>query len=158
MSTPAGDDPLPRRSRPAHGVRSHTAIPTILYLTVCTKHRFPWLASPDVHDLLVKTWQGATAWIVGRYVVMPDHLHLFAAPGKPDLPFDNWVRFWKSRFTAAHARPSREWQADHWDRRLRNDDSYEEKWNYVRNNPVRHGLVPAADEWPFQGELNALKW
>jgi hypothetical protein len=33
------------------------------------------------------------------------------------------------------------WQTDHWDRRLRSDESYAEKWEYVRCNAVRHGLV-----------------
>jgi REP element-mobilizing transposase RayT len=158
MTPPSNDNPLPKRSHPAHGVRFVSGAPTIIYLTVCTKRRAPWLATPEVHDLLVQTWQGATAWIVGRYVVMPDHVHLFAAPGTPELPLDNWVRFWKSRFTKSHRDATHEWHVDHWDRRLRNDDSYEEKWNYVRNNPVRHGLVARAEDWPFQGELNPQRW
>src|SRR4051812_41874204 len=110
MAIPADD--LPKRSRPAHGVRLTASAPVIVYVTVCTKRRVPWLATPDIHDLLVQTWQSATAWIVGRYVVMPDHLHHFAAPGTPELPFDNWVRFWKSRFTKAHRNTSHEWHVD----------------------------------------------
>jgi hypothetical protein len=30
------------------------------------------------------------------------------------------------------------------------------KWLYVRNNPVRHGLVEHPDDWPFQGVMNIL--
>ena len=26
-------------------------------------------------------------------------------------------------------------------------------WNYVRENPVRAGLVDSADEWPYGGEI-----
>jgi putative transposase len=118
---------LPNRSRPAHGVAFRLGQPTIVYLTVCTRNRSPWLATPEVHALLVKMWMGATAWLVGRYVIMPDHIHLFAAPGRPELPFDNWVKFWKSRFSAAHRDRGHEWQVDHWDRRLRSGDSYDEK-------------------------------
>ena len=36
---------------------------------------------------------------------------------------------------------------------LRNDESYGQKWEYVRENPVRAGLVPRADDWQYQGEL-----
>jgi hypothetical protein len=36
---------------------------------------------------------------------------------------------------------------------LRSDESYAEKWNYVRENPVRAGLVRNASEWPYQGEI-----
>ncbi|MDQ3545235.1 MAG: hypothetical protein M3429_01750, partial [Verrucomicrobiota bacterium] len=28
----------------------------------------------------VESWKGSTAWIVGRYVLMPDHLHLICSP------------------------------------------------------------------------------
>ncbi|MEM7014200.1 MAG: hypothetical protein AAF585_22295, partial [Verrucomicrobiota bacterium] len=30
--------------------------------------------------------------------------------------------------------------------------------SYVRNNPVRHGLVTDADDWAYQGEINQLQW
>lgn len=49
-------------------------------------------------------------------------------------------------------------QRDCWDRQLRNGESYSNKWQYVRNNPVRKGLVADADGWPFQGEMNVLHW
>ena len=45
-----------------------------------------------------------------------------------------------------------------WDRQLRPAESYEEKWQYVKNNPVRHGFVSHAEDWPYQGELNVLEW
>jgi len=152
------DNDLPYRRRPAHGVKAQTHLPTIVYLTVCTKNRVPWLNSADVHDLLVRQWKSATAWSVGRYAIMPDHIHLFATPGTPELPLENWIRFWKSRFSTAHKNAGHQWQMDHWDRRLRSDESYDEKWDYVRNNPVRHGLVKSWEMWPYQGELNLLRW
>jgi REP element-mobilizing transposase RayT len=89
---------------------------------------------------------------------MPDHLHLFAAPGARELPFDNWVRFWKSQFTKRSGHTAWAWQIDHWDTRLRHDESYENKWLYVKNNPVRAGLVSICENWPFQGALNHLLW
>ncbi len=45
------------------------------------------------------------------------------------------------------------WQPGFFDRILRSDESYAEKWNYVRDNPVRAGLVKTADEWQYQGEI-----
>ena len=32
------------------------------------------------------------------------------------------------------------------------------KWEYVVRNPVRAGLVNRREDWPFQGELNVLRW
>ena len=45
-----------------------------------------------------------------------------------------------------------------WDRQLRRAESYEEKWQYVKNNPVRHGYVSRVEDWPYQGELNVFEW
>jgi REP-associated tyrosine transposase len=39
---------------------------------------------------------------------------------------------------------------------LRAGESYSEKWNYVRDNPVRAGLVSNADEWKYAGEIEKL--
>jgi putative transposase len=146
------------RKKPAHGVRIDQTHPVIVFVTVCTRGRRPWLASPENHVALCQAWEAASAWLVGRYVLMPDHLHLFASPGRKEIPLDNWVRFWKSRFTRTRSIASQEWQTDHWDTRLRSGESYDGKWLYVRNNPVRARLVGHSDEWPYQGELNALPW
>jgi putative transposase len=132
--------------------------PTIVFLTVCTKDRQPWLATADNHSLLRRVWTEATAWLVGRYMVMPDHLHLFAAPGHPELSLERWVQYWKSQFSKGHGNRAHRWQTDHWDTRLRSGESYDSKWEYVVNNPVRHGLVARAEDWPYQGEINELRW
>ena len=36
------------------------------------------------------------------------------------------------------------------------DQACDVKWLYVRNNPVRHGLVKDPDDWPFQSVMNDL--
>jgi putative transposase len=159
------------RKHPAHGILIPSRHPTVVFLTVCTKDRRPWLANPDVHGLLRSIWLNAEAWLVGRYVLMPDHLHLFCAPnedgsagaspsqaGAASVPLDNWVRYWKSQFSKRHGNPVRRWQSDHWDTRLRREESYDAKWEYVRNNPVRAGLVERADDWLYEGEIHVLRW
>lgn len=147
-----------RRKHPAHGVFINPDLPTIVFVTVCTKNRCPWLVSPNVHELLRSVWRDAASWRVGRYVIMPDHLHFFAAPVQAEIGLDRWIRYWKSQFSRRHGQPIHRWQTDHWDTRLRRGESYSEKWAYVRENPVRHGLVKRAEEWPYQGELFVLPW
>jgi len=149
---------LPNRNRPAHGVHINSLGPTIVFVTACTKDRLRLLASDGNHNLLCQTWREATAWLVGRYVVMPDHIHLFAAPGSLCADLDSWMKYWKSQFNKRKAEHPGKWESGHWDTRLRQQDSYDAKWHYVVNNPVRHGLVAKAEEWPFQGEIFHLPW
>ena len=71
-----------------------------------------------------------------------------------------WVSYWKSH-VARHwptADDQPVWQRHFWDRQLRNDESYSEKWNYVVENPVRAGLVARAEDWPYAGEIHELRW
>jgi putative transposase len=45
------------------------------------------------------------------------------------------------------------WQPGFFDHVLRNDESYAQKWEYIRDNPVRAGLVAEWHQWPYQGEI-----
>ena len=45
------------------------------------------------------------------------------------------------------------WEEGFFDHILRSDESYLQKWNYVRENPVRAGLVKSEVDWPYQGEI-----
>ena len=66
------------------------------------------------------------------------------------------------RWTARHIRESGLadffWQEEFFDHLLRRAESYAEKWEYVRWNPVRAGLVANADDWPYQGEIHRIQW
>lgn len=146
------------RRHPSHGVRLVDGQPTIIFGTVCTKKRTKWLAEDDVHTILREVWLQADAWLVGRYVIMPDHVHFSAGWSGREIAFDSWVVYWKSQFSKATRRPDCRWLTDHWDTRMRNVGMYEEKWRYVQNNHVRHGLVARAEDWPYRGELHALPW
>jgi putative transposase len=152
---------LPERRRPAH----HTPIDQgnraiIIFLTVCTKDRRPVLTNDSMHANLRAAWIAADHWLVGRYMIMPDHIHLFCAPGSIKAhPLRNWMRFWKTAVSkVSGASEGTLWQVDGWDTQLRQSDSYAAKWEYVRNNPGRAGLVTRPQDWPFQGELNLLHW
>ena len=89
---------------------------------------------------------------------MPDHLHLVATPGDAAVSLERWVAYWKSLYSREHARTGEAWQPACWDRRLRSGESYDEKWEYIRNNPVRAGLVAQPEDWPYAGEIWPLEF
>ncbi len=142
-----------RRKRPASGVIADETQPTVVFLTVCTKRKEPWLANRNAHELLKSTWLSAHDWEVGPYVLMPDHIHLFASPGLATRNFDRWVAYWKSLFTFRFKNKSFRWQRYSFHHRLRSHESCEDKWQYIRQNPVRAGLVSSTTNWEYQGVI-----
>ena len=163
---------------------------TVLFVTVCSHGRLPVLANHRVHRCVVAAWERTDSWLVGRYVIMPDHMHFFCAPALgPPSSFHGWMARWKALVSRTFPvdlrrlagkgrfrRPNGEvadatsaslpetgrvlpvFQRNCWDVQLRAGDNYTAKWGYVRDNPVRKGLVATADDWAYQGELNVLHW
>ena len=97
-------------------------------------------------------------WI-GRYVLMPDHVHLFAGFGPESISLSAWQKSFKnaiSKVLRSARFPPPHWQPGSFDHLIRSHESYDQKWSYVRENPVRAGLVRSADEWPFAREVFQL--
>jgi REP-associated tyrosine transposase len=88
---------------------------------------------------------------LGGYVIMPDHVHLFVRGGR-DFTLSSWIGGLKRAISVRLESPKL-WQPGFFDHILRSDESYGEKWNYIRENPVRAGLVKSAADWPYQGEI-----
>ncbi len=133
----------------------------VYFITACTNRRRRLLDQEGVHAAFIAFSETAASLgvFVGRYVLMPDHLHCFAAfrPGGPGL--SRWVQSLKVKLAEGlrlrgHAGPY--WQKGFFDHVLRSADSYAEKWKYVRENPMRAGLVEHVEDWPYQGEIHRL--
>lgn len=130
----------------------------IFYITTCTYNRRRILDRRDVHNSFVEFGLNARdrgIW-VGRYVIMPDHIHMFAGFEPESLALSVWMKSFKNAisktltnatFLAPH------WQKGFFDHVIRSRESYEQKSLYVWNNPVRAGLVQASSDWPYAGEI-----
>jgi len=137
----------------------------LFLVTCCVARRAPLLAREDAAAILREAWRDAASvhgWLVGRYVVMPDHVHFFATPGgeqaKNVSGFVGGWKQWTARRIREQGLPRFRWQMEFFDHLVRSDQSYAQKWEYVCANPVRAGLVDGPREWPFQGEVSVLHW
>ena len=146
------------RRNPAAGVHVQLGGPNFVLLTVTTEDRKPWLNNLEAHCFLCETWISATAWLVGDYLLMPDHLHLFCAPRDFSFTIEQWITFWKRDFRRRHGHEEWRFQSRDWHHRLRQAEDYSAKWIYVRENPVRQGLVKNIEDWPCKGTVHPLKW
>ena len=155
----------PGRRTPAKGFHVSLSGPNWVFLTVCTEKRGQWLAEGSVHRTLHDICQTkATAWLVSDYLLMPDHLHLFCAPHDLNFTIERWLGFWKDRFAKSWkdqggaAAPPHRFQPGGFHHRLRDGESYSQKWQYVRENPVRAGLVARPEDWPYFGRVHEIRW
>lgn len=135
----------------------------IYFVTACTAERRPLLANELVHEAFLRFVEQAPdrgAW-VGRYVLMPDHIHLFVSLEPDRMGLSAWGGSLKkgiSKVLRERGESSPHWQKGFFDHVMRGGESYSQKWDYVRVNPVRAGLVARADDWPYAGEVHALEY
>lgn len=160
----AEDGDLTNSARPDRLRRLERIFPysQTYFVTACTAKQRPLLAVPEVYQAILRFGRKSPehgAWI-GAFVLMPDHLHLFVALDADVISLSTWMKSLKNAVSkalrlAGIAPPH--WQKGFFDHVLRSEESYSEKWEYVRDNPVRAGLVAREDEWPFQGEIYPLE-
>jgi len=122
------------------------------------------------HPRAAKTVQDALLHFDGvRYqllawVVMPNHVHTLIEPLNP-WGLAKIVQSWKSytgRWIREHWQElsvaksaglelgaPRVWQREYWDRFIRDERHYQATIEYIHNNPVKAGLVPRAEDWPW---------
>jgi putative transposase len=130
----------------------------IYFVTACTAGRRKLLADKTIHQAFEEFANSSPnygAWL-GSYVLMPDHFHLFVAIDSERMSLSAWLKSLKgtlsSNFRGKGETPPY-WQKGFFDHILRSSESYSQKWNYVRENPVRTGLTGSWDEWPYRGEM-----
>jgi putative transposase len=128
--------------------------PPLFFVTFNTHHRRRLLANAQVNNELVTFAKSGEqrAIAVGRYVIMPDPLHIFVS-GHQDFLLTQWVRLLKRALSKVISQSRPHWQKGFFDHPIRHRESYSEKWEYVRQNPVRAGLVGTPKDWPWQGEI-----
>ena len=146
-------DAIGRRSLPhdpPHFIGTDSAV---FFITICCQpKRQNQLCYPEVAEALFTSarfyWE-SSLWGLPLLLLMPDHLHMLATFGR-GFSMETVIRNWK-RYTAGHA--GIKWQRDFFDHRLRKEESFTEKANYILHNPVRAGLVARSEDWPYQLSL-----
>src|SRR5437870_5116182 len=70
----------------------------IYFITACTYNRRQILAQPAVHNSFIEFAFRACEYRVwvGHYVIMPDHIHLFAGFGPESITLSAWMKSLKN--------------------------------------------------------------
>jgi REP element-mobilizing transposase RayT len=140
---------------------------TVYFITFCVLPRKPILANPRAWHICLAVLGRLNQWTTLAAIAMPDHLHLLTAPLDREASVSAFSKWFKRWFDEEYCRPPVsdgtpwnhcwQWQEGCFDRLLRSDESLSEKWEYLRQNPVRAGFVTDPEEWPYQFALTGSK-
>ena len=98
---------------------------------------------------------------IDAIVVLPDHIHAVWTLPAGDADFSIRWRLIKAGFSrglphgeriSASRLRKRErgiWQRRYWEHTLRDEDDFARHVDYIHFNPVKHGHVERAQDWPF---------
>jgi REP element-mobilizing transposase RayT len=89
---------------------------------------------------------------------MPDHVHFFCTDAQSRVSLSDMVGSFKQWSAKAICQrtdlKAPLWQREFFDHLIRSAESYSGKWEYVRQNPVRAGLVERAEDWKYSGQVD----
>ncbi|HVG24832.1 MAG TPA: transposase, partial [Thermoanaerobaculia bacterium] len=125
------------------------------FVTFRTRERF--VLPYPARDVVLRHLVDCPLYYLHVAVVMPDHVHLIAAP---ESGCDGWsmpLRVILGRIKGASSREANRelgrngalWQDESFDHELRRDESLMQKAEYVRQNPVRKRLVARVEDYPW---------
>jgi REP element-mobilizing transposase RayT len=122
----------------------------VYFITINVQNRLPVLANAEalaaLREVAVRLQE---RWILRAAMLMPDHLHLMAMPLERHASVSHLsgaIKRWMRQLLKAGWK----WQEGCFDHLLRSPESADAKWEYVRQNPVRAGLVTSWEDWPYQ--------
>ena len=136
------------------------------FFTVVTWHRRPLLAS----DRRVRHLREAFAHVrttrpfrIEAIVILPDHLHCLWTLPPNDADYPGRWREIKKRFSrrvdlATNDRNERfVWQRRYYEHTIRDQQDWRRHLDSIHYNPVKHGFVKKASEWPYSSFRTALQ-
>jgi putative transposase len=94
------------------------------------------------------------------WVILDNHYHLlcYLADG---LVLPNFIKKLHRRtaiyFNQQDKQPGRKVWYNYWDRYIRGERDYWQRFNYIHYNPIKHGYVQKLRDWPFSSLLHYLE-
>ncbi|MFH0908708.1 MAG: hypothetical protein V1929_08095 [bacterium] len=140
---------LPERRKLPHDVPSWVSDGSLYFITICGHPRgMNQFCSPSVGSKVLEAavfYHAQQLWHASVFLLMPDHVHALLCFPR-DASIKKTISNWKAYVAKTHGVL---WQRDFFEHRLRSDESHVEKAMYIRNNPVRAGLVSSSDNWTY---------
>ena len=123
------------------------------FITACAHMQQNLFQRDEVAKLMVATllkYRDAEEFELHEYVVMPNHIHLLLST---DQKLSRVIQLIKGGFSHSLRQNAivlrQVWEQRYYDRGIRDANEFAEFSRYVRQNPVRRGLVERAEDYPY---------
>jgi REP-associated tyrosine transposase len=128
-----------------------------VFITFRKGNRIPF--APEAQDAILQhcLHDNGKRYDLHAAVVMPDHVHLLLSPLRHEKGWPYSLPVILKQLKGASARTVNKlsnssgpvWQEESFDHVLRSQESLEEKLQYIRQNPVRRGLVKKPEDYKW---------
>ncbi len=128
-----------------------------MFVTFCKGTRYPF--SPQARDAVLRhcLHDHGKRYELHAAVVMPDHVHLLLMPLRDEKGWPYGLPSILKALKGASARSINQlsgsngqvWQQESFDHVPRSQESFDETLEYIRQNPVRRGLVTKPEDYPW---------
>ena len=148
-----------RRARTAGGT---------YFFTVVTEGRQPIFTIPAARAALrdaIEQVRRQYPFVIDAWVLLPEHIHCLWTLPEGDSDFSGRWGMIKAGFSkqmksslASDGTVSRSrqrhrevsiWQRRFWEHQIRDDEDFRRHTDYIHYNPVKHGWVTCASDWPY---------
>ena len=138
------------------------------FFTVVTYRRRPILCDEAIRHTLraaIEMVRVKRPFVIDAWVLLPDHLHCIWTLPEGDADFSTrWMMikravalaskedYHRPDWITASKRKHREstlWQRRFWEHQIRSEEDFSRHVDYIHFNPVKHGHVQLATDWPY---------
>jgi putative transposase len=138
---------------PPHWVFS----PGLYFVTASTYHREPRFATPEKCQVVITNLIDSASefdWQLKAWVVLNNHYHFLArSPNEAGTSLSTWLREFHRRTAGAinqlDSAPGRRVWMNYRESLITHQTSFLARINYIHQNPVKHGLVAVAEQYPW---------
>jgi putative transposase len=146
------------------------------FITQVTYQRVPWLCGEvgrrALREAIAKV-RVKYPFEIDAFVLLPEHFHCLLTLPLGDKDFSVRLRLIKSYVTKHYGgvlevdqevsasrekrRESNLWQRRFWEHLIQDEQDYFAHYDYIHNNPVRHGLCTKPEDWEFSSIHRFIK-
>jgi len=128
------------------------------HVTAVTAERrsiFQVTATAELFEQTLLDYRSQGKFLLHAFIIMPEHFHALITPA-PDVSLEKAMQFIKGGFSFRLKSKHEVWMRSFNESQILSEEKFVSCVRYIEENPVRRGLVTAAQAYPFRSVGRAL--